>query len=514
MVRPLPYPGHTWSFTQHAVGLNAKTIYDLLKCASPFEGEIGGYDEKITALMVASDVLTPNQRNGKNDAWRDYQQLLAELGLIYSTRICRALTLTNLGHMFLAGEIGFSELVGVQSLRYQYPNGQKTIIQNRLRNEFDSNLIEFPETLTELQTRRQLLIKPGTLILRVLLELNDLDIDKTLSIQECQTFLLPCRINSEWTIALSEIIRHRRTNIDINHVNHHAKRNIQDWFKFLLESDFFRVTFDSHGNRALSLSNYALSNISMVREYCESQELATSFWIPQNFDRTSMIGWFDWFGQISFDAQKTLRLDVADNQEYLDENYIAGIEDDDDKKTPLNASIGINLSPIDLDYLSRNTAFEFTGDINALAENLRKGAQKRHAKTLLHDRIIKELAENFISQGATVEADPDSIDLFATWPSGSSALFEVKTVTRRSLQGRIRSAVGQIEEYAYRRQCMGASFADRIVVINTDINENSWQAQFLTKYLGIGLICRPTSTYSAFAPTNALTSEYWLAPPN
>ena len=241
MVRSLPYPGHTWSFTQHAIGLNAKTIYDFLKCVAPFEGHRDGYKEKITELMVAAGVLTPNQRNGRDDAWRDYQQLLTELGLIYSTRICPILTLTNLGHMFLAGEIGFSELIGIQSLRYQYPNGQKSVIQSRLRGEINSSEFELTETLTEFQVNQQILIKPGTLILRILLALNDSEFSPHISIPECQAFLLPCRVNSEWEIALSEIIFQRRSILDISSINLHAKRNIQDWFKFLTKSDFIYV---------------------------------------------------------------------------------------------------------------------------------------------------------------------------------------------------------------------------------------------------------------------------------
>lgn len=509
MVRPLPYPGHTWSFTQHAIGLNAKTIYDFLKCVAPFEGWRYEYKERITELMIAAGVLTPNQRNGRDDAWRDYQQLLTELGLIYSTKICPTLTLTNLGQMFLAGEIGFSELIGMQSLRYQYPNGQKTVIQSRLRGEIDPSDFENIETLTEFQVNQQILIKPGTLVLRILLELNSSKFNSYISIPECQAFLLPCRVNSEWKIALSEIMFHRRSIVDISSINLHAKRNIQDWFKFLTKSDFFCMSHDAQGNCVLVLSTYAKENIVLMHEYCKSQEAATSFWIPQDFSKTSMISWFDWFGTISFDEQKTLRVDIENNQDYLDNNYTAGI-DEEDSKTSSGTSININLNPLDLVHLGRNTPFSFTGDINALAENLRAGAQKRHAKTLLHDRIIKGLAETFIDQGALVEADPDSIDLFATWPSGNSALFEVKTVTRRSLQARMRSAVGQIEEYAYRRQCMGASFSDRVIVINTELNSDSWQANFLTQYLDIGLICRPTYTYSAFAPDNSLTSEYWL----
>src|SRR5579872_7159076 len=95
----LPYPGHTWSFTQHAIGLEPKTIYDFLNCAAPFVGQKTGYDRRITSLMIAAGILTANEREGVPDAWRDYQQLLAEIGLIYSTKISSTLKITELGHL-------------------------------------------------------------------------------------------------------------------------------------------------------------------------------------------------------------------------------------------------------------------------------------------------------------------------------------------------------------------------------------------------------------------------------
>ena len=507
MVRPLPYPGHSWSFTQHAVGLNPNTLYDFLKCAAPFEGDVEGYDEKITALMIATGILTPNERDGVLDAWRDYQQLLAELGLIYSTKICRALTLTELGHMFLAGEIGFAELVGVQALRYQYPNGQKSTIQSRLRREFESASIHCPDTLIELQSDRKILLKPGALILRVLIELHELGLNPSLSVSECQAFLIPCRTNVEWPDALSGIVAHRKSPSNIDAVYRHSRRNIQDWFKFLQKSDFF--VDDNTGQ--LFLSVYAIANINLVKEYCASQEMAASFWIPVEFDIPARLSWFEWFGHLPFEAQKALRFDIKNDAEYLENNYVAGIEEEgEDGDIIAPDFVGINLNPVDLESLGRVTPFKFSGDITALAESLRMGAQKRHAKTLLHDRIIVELAETFIAQGATVESDPNSVDLYAIWPSGDSAIFEVKTVTRRNLQMRLRTAIGQVEEYAYRRQSSGNAVSDRVVVVNTELDSRAWQISFLTDYLGIGLICKPISSYSAFAPSSARTKKHWL----
>lgn len=508
MPRPLPYPGHTWSFTQHAIGFNAKTVYDFLKCAAAFEGRLEGYDEGITDLMVASGILTPNERDGENDAWRDYQQLLAELGLIYSTKISRALTLTELGHMFLAGEIGFAELVGIQALRYQYPNGQKSTIQKRLRDELAAASIACPSTLTELQASRQILIKPGALVLRILIELHESGQNPTLTASECQAFLVPCRTNAEWPIALSEIVANRKSGVNVDDVYRFTRRNIQDWFKFLKRSDFFV----GMGNAdRISLSSYAMENSLLIKDYCTTQEDPGTFWIPDGYGIPDRLTWFDWFGHLPFVVQKALRDDVTDDAEYIEKNYMAGVEAEDEEDVlPSPEFSGINLRPLDLEHLGRDTEFEFGGDIEALAERLRQGAQKRHAKTLLHDRIIKDLAEAFIAQGAVVECDPDSVDLFSRWPSGKSAIFEIKTVTRRSLQGRLRTAIGQVEEYAYRRHAAGEDYSDRVVVVNTELDANAWQTSFLTEYLGIGLICKPKSSYSAFAPSDANTKNHWL----
>lgn len=507
MPRPLPYPGYSWSFTQHAVGLTAKTIYDFLQCAAPFEGAIDNYSDKITSLMVASGILTVNERDGSPDAWRDYQQLLAELGLIYSTKICRALTITDVGHMFLAGEIGFSELIGVQALRYQYPNGQKATIQSGLRKQLESANLSYPPTLTELQAQTGVLLKPGLLIFRVLYELAELGHDPSLSVSECQAFLIPCHGNEEWKLALAEVINHRKSPGSIDSINHHSRRNIQDWFKFLQKSDYF-----IENNRGISLSDFALSNFDNIKAFGEQQQDLSNYWIPTNFDINDRLGWFRWFGSVPYSAQTILRTDTEIDESYLKENFVAGMEDerDDDKASPARR-IGLNLKPIDFEHLDRETQLNSSTDIAQLVENLLKGAQKRHAKTLMHDRIIKDLASTFASQGASVESDHDSIDLFASWPNGHSAIFEVKTVTHRSLQGRLRSAIGQIEEYSYRRQCSGHPVSDRVIVINTSIESHAWQRSFLTDHLGIGLICKPTNLYSAFAPVSSLTKGYWLS---
>lgn len=506
-VRPLPYPGHTWSLFQHAVGLRPDTLYGLLQCAAPFEGERRDFGPKITELMVRSNILTSNVRNDVPDAWRDYQQLPAELGLIYSTKIShQTLYLTDLAHMYLAGEIGFSELIGIQALRYQYPNGQKSIIQARLRHALSSARVAAPKTLTQLQAESGILLKPGLLVLRVLLGLYLDEQSNSLSVSECQAFLIPCRSNSEWAMAVADIIECRRTGFNARAVYGHARRNVQDWFKFLACSDYF----ENNGGEEITLSAFALDHITELRELCDAQEDPSTFWVPTGYGIPQRLKWFDWFGTPPLDAQ-VLRPDPTSDPRYMASNYVAGIDEGLDEDVGAGGQLGINLRHIDLESLERESTMRQNLSVEELLESIQRGQQKRHAKALLHDRIVKELAEMFIAQGATVESDPDSIDLFAAWPSGESALFEVKTVTQRNFQNRLRSAVGQVQEYAYRRETIYGQRSDRVVVISSDLDSNAWQWPFLTQYLEIGLICKAPDRYRAAAPSAAGSSGYWLS---
>lgn len=506
MPRSLPYPGHTWSFTHHATGFEPETLYNLLTCAALFEGETKS-SKKITDLMIKLEILTPNERDGKADAFRDYQQILPELGLIYSTSICQALTITELGHLLLAKEISFSEFFSIQALRYQYPNGQKSNMSSTLQGKLLENSGIPPSNLIELQMNNQILLKPGLLILQVLIGLFEQNYEPYLSISECKAFLIPCRNNTEWVQACAEIISNRESPSSINSLDPRTTRNIHDWFKFLKRTDFF----NSVKPNVISLSSYVKENIQIIKNYCVSQGLPGSYWIPQAFDVPARMSWFDWFGHIPFDSQVLLRSPLATDTEYIEENFVAGIEEEIAKNETISPDFTrINLQPIDLDYLNRESVFKFSEDFETLIESLRLGSQKRHAKALLHDRIIRDLAKKFIAQDAIVESDPDSIDLFARWPSGDSAIFEVKTVTRRSLQLRLRTAIGQVEEYAYRKRLDGdTALADRVVVINTELGQDAWQTSFLANHLGIGLICKPPTSYTAFAPNDAKTKHFW-----
>ena len=191
--------------------------------------------------------------------------------------------------------------------------------------------------------------------------------------------------------------------------------------------------------------------------------------------------------------------------------HVAGLEesDADDETSPIS-SLLISLGAIDFARLESTSNFTFNGeDAEAIVKRLKEGAIKRYAKTLLHDRIVKQLAEKFIAKGAQVFDDPDSIDLFTRWPNGSEAIFEIKTVTRRSLQSRLRSAVGQVEEYAFRYAQTSGTRPEKVIALNSMVAPDAWQKKFLTEQMNIGLICVPTGLYKGYPSASSSNSSLW-----
>jgi len=495
----LPFPGYSWYFTQHAIGMRPKTLYGLLACASLAQGrtEPGPI---VNRLIVDNGLLTENIRDGQVDAWRDYQQILAELGLIYSTRVHRALKLTPAGEMFLAGDVGFSELMTIQALRYQYPNGQKFTIQARLRAELEAASVSVPSNLIELMYRNDIAIKPGLLILRILLEMkNEIGV-ACLSVDECGCFLVPAQKNLEWRSSFDAIMRSRTSGEPPRLNNRNIRRNVQDWFKFLDKTDLFKHT---------------LNCIDLIREFlaefCNMGEDEGNFWYPQDFDPIDKESWFSYFGEMPFDAQLMMPSEQI-TEEYKESNYIGGFEVDETEEQlfGLTETPEIRLSEIALS--SEEVELETCGDEDGPEISIAgivNGIIQRKAKTILHDSIVKELASFFTTQGARVCEDRDSVDLLVSWSEGFEGIFEVKTVNRRSLQQRLRLAVGQLEEYAYRRNCSIRRYPEKIVVINSILPQGSWQVPFLVEHLNIGLLCRGKEEYLAHVPERCQTGEMW-----
>ncbi len=148
-------------------------------------------------------------------------------------------------------------------------------------------------------------------------------------------------------------------------------------------------------------------------------------------------------------------------------------------------------------------------DINKLAESVKSGAIKRHAKAVLHDQIVLRFAERYQKQGAKVFVDPNSVDLFVKWGAEETAIFEVKTVTQKSMPQRLRQAIGQIKEYGFRLKKELGAIPDQVLIIDRPIEASAWQREFLNEYMNIGVICSASQDEKIFAPEQSKTSQKW-----
>lgn len=127
MYPDIPYEGLSWPITQHAGVLSKDVMDGLLNACLLCNGE-EVKAEIINDYLVKNGILTMNVRADSNqvDAWRDYQQILSEFGIIYSTRISKVIRLTPVAMAYLSHRITYEEMIALQVLRYQYPNGHKS----------------------------------------------------------------------------------------------------------------------------------------------------------------------------------------------------------------------------------------------------------------------------------------------------------------------------------------------------------------------------------------------------
>jgi hypothetical protein len=104
--------------------VTADHLYNTLFAANTYARSNDPASE-INAYLIANEQWTANVRkdSGQPEGWRDYQQVVSELALIYSVRLTPQITLTPLGLTILDRSMGFTEVMTIQALRFQYPNG-------------------------------------------------------------------------------------------------------------------------------------------------------------------------------------------------------------------------------------------------------------------------------------------------------------------------------------------------------------------------------------------------------
>ena len=483
----LPYPGYSWSFNHHMGRVNSREVFALLESAYQFR-QYPNYRSLVNQALVAQEIFTPNVRadSGQVDAWRDYQQILPDLGLIYSTRYIRQPQLTPIGLMYIDGTIGYSELFSTQVLAYQYPNGHKTDISPAVREELSQAGISVPTNRMELDVNSGILIKPGVLILQILVELHQQGYFPTLDTRECLLALVPTIHNSDWQEAYTRLLQLRQTG-DTSEADKRRLRDVQEWFQFLGQSDFAV----KEGNK-ISLSSTAIAEIEQLQAILDFQADPVTFWIPQSsVERENALAWYGFFGSPSIESQWITPEELR-NQDYLLKNYPDRELLDDIDSPPVVVEVSeINLRPF---FPSIPDVVDVNMDVDV--ENITQGRIRLRNKTRQHQEIIVRLAKRLTELSYNVADDPNSVDLLAE-KHGYETIFEVKTINRRNFQPRIRLGVGQLSEYRYRRQLQTQIRPNSILVLGNTLQLPTWTPDYFSSDVNIGLLCSRADSFLA-----------------
>ena len=484
----LPYPEYSWSLSQHMgrATRDPRIIYSLLEGASLY-GTEEGYPDKITQYVIGKDLIPRNVRGPKPQIWRDYQQVLVELGLIVSTKHAHErVIVTRIGLMLLDGLLGIKEMLTTQALRYQYPNGYKIDLPRALRR----NHVGAGVSRLDMDYNSGVLIKPAALILRVLLELAEKKERPYITSHECVLALVPARKNSDWPSAMGELLN-IRSKLQAIKAAPVALRHVQEWFGLLGATDIFK-----HGKGEITLSDAALSDIAPIWQLCKYHENVSTFWYPPQGDiNLRASSWFSHFGSPTLQSQWLIP-NERKTIEYIAKNYPEGIDSSDEEDGYSRDYSKWNGKIRTTPYPGRSSAEEEAGTAGPkrdalldkdMAERMAKGIARREKSTRLHEYIVSLVANRLGSAGYTIAHDPQSVDILAT-KRKSQSILEIKTVTRRNLIQRIRLGVGQLAEYRYRYEIHSGNRAKGVLVLSSDLDMPVVLTDFLGKDIKLGLV--------------------------
>jgi hypothetical protein len=440
VARPLPFAGYSWQISQHEICFDEEPLVGLLATAALFEGWADRGSE-LNLMLAKSDIVTRNLREGKASPWRDYQQVLPEVGLMISTQTLPQITLTEIGRSFLAGSLEHADLMTLQMMRYQYPNGYKS----QTLKAFVASGVS---------------IRPGLMLLRGLIELYRNGI-VSLSIDQIIVHFLPNRADAEWQISVEEILETAQSKTSFS-----RRRNIAAWARLLVKTTLFEPL-----DGELALSDLVISKLNFFASLSDHL-ISLDPWVPTPNVNNAM-NWFAYFG--SFKHVDPRLQEIVEVEVEVDE--VSFIQDELELiKATGNLNLAmIDFSPIDLTLGSLPQA---TDD---LFQSYIDGRAKLRFAKQEHDKIVNAVAECYIGQGWTVRHDPSSVDLLAVDQTGAARIIEVKTTTQKTMSKQVRTGVGQVLEYKYRynRNNIPASRCD--IVLNRPFAPDDWHREFCSE---------------------------------
>lgn len=467
MYPDVPYEGLSWPITQHAGVISENVLRGLLEACSLCVGKQVN-PTAINSYLISKGILTANFRSDSQqmDAWRDYQQILSELGLIFSTAISKEVLLTPVSIAFIDGTISFKELLTLQLFKYQYPNGHKTQISPSLRNSFTGNSFNY-ESVAHMQALNGIQLRPAVLVWTVLLLLYQQGEDCSVSVDEMQRYLVRATKNSDAQSCTTAIIASRKNHLSYSPLPR-ARRNMQDWMKLLASTPLFDIS-----DNKLYLSDYSIENAGNLLDMCQTLSQPNSFWMP--IGKTYKWDWFAYYGNIDLSISLIPNIDPISTQTAT--------------QSESDISDGDSLVPI-----ARNVALQPFSEIqhSDISNNRRRivseyDYRKSQKGRNLHDSMVNLIAQRCASNGASVFSDPKTVDLFVRY-SGFEYLIEVKSITPSNFIARLRYAIGQVHQYNYLLPNIYSDNRRLVLAFTAAIPDDSWCIPFIRDYMSMDLL--------------------------
>ena len=290
MYPDVPYEGLSWPITQHAGVINKAVLDGLLHACLQCQGQKADASV-INGYLVNQNILTPNVRSDSNqvDAWRDYQQILSEFGLIYSTRLIKEIKLTPVAMAYLNNRLNYEELITLQIMRYQYPNGHKSQLSPALKGSYGDSF-NF-SSFTEMQSHNRILVRPAVIVWLILHSLWKNNEFAVLSLDEMQNHIIRCTNHSDVLLCVKSLLASRKEELVLPPLSR-ARRNSQDWFKIFNQTPLFNLSTDGDN---MGFTDFSVKNSDAILQVCNDLSEQSSFWVfsaEGDFKRD----WFDFYG--------------------------------------------------------------------------------------------------------------------------------------------------------------------------------------------------------------------------
>lgn len=455
-------------------------LYHILWAANEFSRNADPAAD-INNYLIANGQLTPNVRedSGQPDAWRDYQQILSELGLIFSLEVTPQITLTPLGLALLDGSMGFSEIMTLQALRLQYPNGHHMQMSPAQRAELQGTRYATVRTFAELLHASEVQIRPAVLAWRVLRRLSERNSTATITVDEFESYLMRCSTNDEFAACADAIVSARTTGVALPRLGPRQRRNAQDWFKFLRLTTIF--TAPDARQPILSLSNFGSQHADEIDEICTALESPATFWEPGTLSQADRLRWYSEFGGVDLSVPELPKTE-AEN-EAAEAEFVAG-EEQEDKRVqdmPEGGSIEIRA------FQGITQANDQLPNLGNLTIESVYSAELTRTAHRLHDQMVLLIAQTCQAKGALVFDDPDSVDLLVQYQQ-REFIVEVKSVTPRNFIARLRYALGQVLHYDFLRSADSQLPRRKVIAVAANVPQNSWSVRFLNNHLDMDFL--------------------------